>query len=124
MMALRSRETHSFTKKNLALFRPKLSNFFSINQIARFVNCEICEGRKNVFGKHGRQSSARCCEGGCDRTSNKLAALLQRAGKSWKYFEGKMILSASRSGFFLRGKQKGLCCKSCNKAERNRRAQP
>ena len=38
MMALRSRETHSITMKNLALSRPKLSNFFSTNQIARFVN--------------------------------------------------------------------------------------
>ena len=38
MMALRSIETHSITMKNLALFRPKLSDFFSTNQIARFVN--------------------------------------------------------------------------------------
>ena len=37
-MALRSIETHSIAMKNLALFRPKLSNFFSTNQIARFVN--------------------------------------------------------------------------------------
>ena len=38
MMALRSIETHSITMKNLALFRPKLSNFFCTNQ-----DCEFCE---------------------------------------------------------------------------------
>ena len=47
MMALRSRETHSITLKNLALFRPKLSNFFSTNQIARFVNY-FCDGVKVI----------------------------------------------------------------------------
>ena len=47
MMALRSRETHSITMKNLALFRPKLSNFFGTNQIARFVNY-YCDGVKVI----------------------------------------------------------------------------
>ena len=42
MMALRSIETHSITMKNLALFRPKLSNFFSTNQIARFSKEQCC----------------------------------------------------------------------------------
>ena len=40
MMALWSIETHSITMKNMALFRPKLSNFFRTNQIARFVKCD------------------------------------------------------------------------------------
>ena len=47
MMALRSRETHSITLKNLALFRPKLSNSSSNNQIARFVNY-YCDGVKVI----------------------------------------------------------------------------
>ena len=38
MMALQAIETHSITLKNLALFRPKLGNSSSTNQIARFVN--------------------------------------------------------------------------------------
>ena len=42
MMALRSRETHSITMKNMALFRPKLSDFFSTNQIARFGQEQCC----------------------------------------------------------------------------------
>ena len=43
MMALRAIEieTHSITMKNLALFRPKLRNSSSTNQIARFVNYEL-----------------------------------------------------------------------------------
>ena len=59
MMALRSRETHSITLKNLALFRPKLSNFFSTNQIARFVNY-YCDGVKviefSIRSKHRKHS--------------------------------------------------------------------
>ena len=43
MMALWSIETHSITMKNLALFRPKLSNFFSTNQIARFGQEQCCQ---------------------------------------------------------------------------------
>ena len=38
MMALQSTETHNITLKNLALFRPKLRDSYSTNQIARFVN--------------------------------------------------------------------------------------
>ena len=38
MMALWAIETYSITMKNLALFRPKLRNSSSTNQIARFVN--------------------------------------------------------------------------------------
>ena len=38
MMALWSTETHNITLKNLALFRPKLRDSLSTNQIARFVN--------------------------------------------------------------------------------------
>ena len=38
MMVLQSIETHDITLKNLALFRPKLRNSYSTNQIARFVN--------------------------------------------------------------------------------------
>ena len=37
-MPLRSKETHSITLKNLALFRPKVRNSSSTNQIARFVD--------------------------------------------------------------------------------------
>ena len=43
MMALRAIETYSITLKNLALFRPKLRNSSSTNQIARFVNY-YCQG--------------------------------------------------------------------------------
>ena len=46
-MALRSRENYSITMKSMALFRPKLSNFFSTNQIARFVNY-YCDGVKVI----------------------------------------------------------------------------
>ena len=38
MIARRSIEAHSITLRNLALFRPKLRNSSSTNQIARFVN--------------------------------------------------------------------------------------
>ena len=38
MMALQSTETHNITLKNLALFRPKLRDSCSTNQIARFMN--------------------------------------------------------------------------------------
>ena len=38
MMALQSIETHNITLKNLAIFRPKLRDSYSTNQIARFVN--------------------------------------------------------------------------------------
>ena len=38
MMALQSIETHNVTLKNLALFRPKLRNSLSTDQIAGFVN--------------------------------------------------------------------------------------
>ena len=38
MMALQSSETHDITLKNLALFRPKLRDSYSTNQIVRFVN--------------------------------------------------------------------------------------
>ena len=38
MMALQSTETHTIALKNLALFRPKLRDSYSTNQIARFVN--------------------------------------------------------------------------------------
>ena len=38
MMTLQATETHSITMKNLALFRPKLCNSSSTNQIVRFVN--------------------------------------------------------------------------------------
>ena len=41
MMALQSTETHNITLKNLALFRPKLRDFYSTSQIARFVNRPI-----------------------------------------------------------------------------------
>ena len=43
MMALQSRETHNITLKNLALFRPTLCDYYSTDQIARFVNC-YCYG--------------------------------------------------------------------------------
>ena len=43
MIALRAIETNSITLKNLALFRPKLRNSSSTNQIARFVNY-YCSG--------------------------------------------------------------------------------
>ena len=46
-MALWPRETHRITLKNLALFRPKQSNFFSANQIAGFVNY-YCDGVKVI----------------------------------------------------------------------------
>ena len=38
MMALQSPETHNITLKNLALFRPKLRDSYSSNQITRFDN--------------------------------------------------------------------------------------
>ena len=38
MMALRSTKTDNITLKNLALFRPKHCDSYSINQIARFGN--------------------------------------------------------------------------------------
>ena len=38
MMALRSTRTHNITLKNLALLMPKLRDYLSTNQIARFVN--------------------------------------------------------------------------------------
>ena len=38
MIALRSTETHNITLKNLALFRAKLRDSYSTNQIARYVN--------------------------------------------------------------------------------------
>ena len=42
MMALRSIETHNITLKKLALFKPKLRDSLSNNQIARFVNYYCC----------------------------------------------------------------------------------
>ena len=45
MMALQSTETHNITLKNVALFRPKLRDSYSTNQIARFVNY-YCHGVK------------------------------------------------------------------------------
>ena len=67
MMALRSIETRSITMKNLALFRPKLSNFFSTNQIARFVNyycsrvnvIEFSIRLKNLKHSHGIEIRSR-----------------------------------------------------------------
>ena len=41
-MAFRSTETNNVTLKNLALFRPKLRDSLSTNQIARFVNYFCC----------------------------------------------------------------------------------
>ena len=38
ILALLSTETHNITKKNLALFRPKLRDSYCTNQITRFVN--------------------------------------------------------------------------------------
>ena len=38
LLALQSTETHNITLKNLAQFRPKLSDSYSTSQIARFVN--------------------------------------------------------------------------------------
>ena len=38
MIAHQSTETHNITLKNLALFRPKLRDSYSTNQIARFLN--------------------------------------------------------------------------------------
>ena len=38
MIALQSKVTHDITLKNLALFRPKIRDSYSTNQIARFVN--------------------------------------------------------------------------------------
>ena len=38
MRALRSTETHNITLKNQALFRPKLRDSYSTNQIRRFVS--------------------------------------------------------------------------------------
>ena len=38
MMALQATETHNITLKSLALFRPKLRDFYSTTQISRFVN--------------------------------------------------------------------------------------
>ena len=38
MMALQSTKTRNITLRNLALFRPKLRDSDSTNQIARFVN--------------------------------------------------------------------------------------
>ena len=48
MMALQSTETHDISLKNLALFRPKLCDSCSTNQIARFVNyyCYGANGRE------------------------------------------------------------------------------
>ena len=57
-------------------------------------------GRKNVFDQYGRQSSARCCEGGCDRIRKQVGNLLQRASDCWIYFEDKIMLSASRMASF------------------------
>ena len=47
MMALQSAETNDVTLKNLALFRPKLGDSYSTNQIARFVN--YCRYSVNVI---------------------------------------------------------------------------
>ena len=38
MMALHSTETRNIALKNLALFRPKLCDFYGTSQIVRFVN--------------------------------------------------------------------------------------
>ena len=38
MMELQSTETHNITLKNPALFRSKLRDSYSTNQIARYVN--------------------------------------------------------------------------------------
>ena len=38
MITLQSTETHNITLKSLALFRPKLCDSYSTNQIATFVN--------------------------------------------------------------------------------------
>ena len=43
MVALQSTETDNITLKNLALFRPKLRDSYSTNQIARFMNY-YCDG--------------------------------------------------------------------------------
>ena len=67
MMALRSIETHNITLKNLALFRPKLRNSSSTNQIARFVNyycygvnvIEFSIPFKNCKHSHGTEIRSR-----------------------------------------------------------------
>ena len=67
MMALRAMETHSITLKNLALFRPKLRNSSSTNQIARFVNyycygvnvIEFSIRLKNQKHSHGMEIRSR-----------------------------------------------------------------
>ena len=67
VMALQAIETHSITLKNLALFRPKLRNSSSTNQIVRFVNY-YCQGvnviefsvrLKNWKRSHGKEILSR-----------------------------------------------------------------
>ena len=43
MMSLRSIEIHNITLKTLALFRPKLHDSYSSNQIARCDREECCQ---------------------------------------------------------------------------------
>ena len=65
MMVLQSTEIHNITLKNLALFRPKLRDSYSTNEIARFVNyycynvnvIEFSILRKNL--KHGIEIRSR-----------------------------------------------------------------
>ena len=67
IMALRSIETHSITLKNLALFRLKLRNSSSTNQITRFVNyycygvnvIEFSIRLKNLCHSHGIEIRSR-----------------------------------------------------------------
>ena len=60
-MKLQSTETHDITLQNLALFRPKLRDSYSTNQVARFVNyycygvnvIEFSIRLKNLKHSHG-----------------------------------------------------------------------
>ena len=49
-MALQSTETHNITMKNLALFRPKLRDSYSTNQMARRDDY-VKDGGKELFTK-------------------------------------------------------------------------
>ena len=93
MMALRSRETHSISLKNMALLRPKLSDFFSTNQIARFVNyhcygvnvMEFSIQLKNWKHSHGMEIRS--------RDSFIIPLMIEETGPSFSLFHYESLLS-------------------------------
>ena len=68
MIALQSRETHNITLKNLALFRPKLCNSESTNQIARFGQEQCCrifnsnDAVDKILNEENELTAAGCCK--------------------------------------------------------------